>query len=85
MPTWSHLGILCTGEIYKDKVKVTFAQGAAIEDPKGIFNASLDAGTRRAIDLTEGDRLDGRAFRALIKAAAELNASKAAAKAKPKA
>ena len=84
VPTWSHHGILCTGEIYKDKVKVTFAQGAAIEDPKGLFNASLDAGTRRAIDITEDESLDARGFRSLVKAAAELNALKAAARAKPK-
>lgn len=84
VPTWSYHGIICTGEIYKDKVKVTFAQGAAIDDPKGIFNASLGAGTRRAIDITEDEKLDRLGFRALVKAAAELNASKAAAKTKPK-
>ena len=84
VPTWSHHGILCTGEIYKDKVKVTFAQGAALADPKAIFNASLDAGTRRAVDIAEGEKLDGPGFRALVKAAAQLNASKAAGTAKPK-
>jgi hypothetical protein len=85
VPTWSHHGILCTGEIYKDKVKVTFAHGAALDDPDGIFNASLDAGTRRAIDIAEGDRLDAAGFRALVRAAADHNATKAAAKAKAKA
>ena len=82
VPTWSHHGIVCTGELYKDKVKLTFAQGAAIDDTAGIFNASLDAGTRRAIDLTEGDELDGAAFRALVRAAADHNAAKAASKSK---
>src|SRR5690242_7946406 len=62
VPVWSRDGILCTGETYKDKVKLTFAKGASIDDPTGIFNASLDAGTRRAIDLREGDELDDEAF-----------------------
>ena len=75
VPTWSHDGIICTGETYKDKVKLTFAKGASIEDPSGIFNASLDAGTRRAIDIGEGDELDPEAFKALIRAAVEFNAS----------
>lgn len=69
-------GILCTGETYKDKVKVTFARGAALDDPAGVFNASLDAGTRRAIDLREGDALDEAAFKALVSAAAAHNASR---------
>jgi len=76
VPTWSHNGILCTGETYKDKVKLTFAQGAALSDPSRLFNASLDAGTRRAIDIGEGDKLNGKAFKALVKAAAALNTSK---------
>ena len=76
VPTWSHNGILCTGETYKDKVKLTFARGASLADPAGLFNASLDAGTRRAIDIKEGDSLDERAFKALIKAAADANREK---------
>jgi hypothetical protein len=80
VPVWSHDGIICTGEIYKDKVKLTFANGAALPDPSGLFNASLDAGTRRAIDLREGDKVDEAAFKALIRAAIALNASKAAAR-----
>ncbi len=77
VPTWSQNGIICTGETYKDKVKFTFARGAALKDPAGLFNASLDAGTRRAIDLREGDQLNEKAFKALIKAAVALNAAKA--------
>src|SRR5687768_8057791 len=77
VPTWSHDGIICTGETYKDKVKLTFARGASLDDPAQLFNASLDAGTRRAIDIHEGDKLDGRAFKALIRAAVDLNASSA--------
>ena len=76
VPTWSNNGILCTGETYKDKVKLTFARGASLADPAGLFNASLDAGTRRAIDMKEGDSLDEDAFKALIKAAAEANREK---------
>jgi len=76
VPTWSHDGVLCTGETYKDKVKLTFARGASLADPAGLFNASLDAGTRRAIDIKEGDSLDERAFKALIKAAADANREK---------
>ena len=76
VPTWSHAGIICTGETYKDKVKLTFAQGAALDDPSGLFNASLDAGTRRAIDIREGDEIDGAAFRALIRAAVAVNLAK---------
>jgi hypothetical protein len=76
VPTWSVDGIICTGETYKDKVKLTFARGAALDDPTGIFNASLDAGTRRAIDLFEGDDLDASAFTDLVRAAAALNQSK---------
>ena len=78
VPTWSHAGIICTGETYKDKVKLTFAQGAALDDPSGLFNASLDAGTRRAIDIREGDEIDGAAFRALIREAVAVNLAKKA-------
>lgn len=80
VPTWSHGGIICTGESYKDKVKLTFAKGAALADPAGLFNAGLDGGTRRAIDLREGDTLDEKAFKALIRAAVALNTAKPAAK-----
>jgi hypothetical protein len=75
-PVWSHGGIICTGETYKGVVKLTFAKGAALPDPTGLFNASLEGNTRRAIDLREGDALDRPAFQALIRAAAALNASK---------
>ena len=78
VPTWSHAGIICTGETYKDKVKLTFAQGAALDDPSGLFNASLDAGTRRAIDIREGDEIDGAAFRALTREAVAVNLAKKA-------
>ncbi len=77
VPVWEHGGILCTGETYKDKVKLTFARGAALDDPKRLFNASLDGGTRRAIDLFEGDRVDAAAFKALVREAAAANAAKA--------
>ena len=80
VPTWSHDGIICTGETYKDKVKITFARGAALEDPSNVFNASLDAGTRRAIDLVEGADLDERAFKGLVQAAVELNIGRATTK-----
>jgi hypothetical protein len=73
VPTFSRDGIICTLETYKDKVKLTFAQGASLDDPTGIFNASLDAGTRRAVDLHEGDELDADAFEALVRAAVERN------------
>jgi len=66
VPVWSHAGIICTGETYKDKVKLTFAKGAALDDPARLFNASLDGGTRRAIDLREGDEIDEAAFKTLI-------------------
>ncbi|MBW3620587.1 MAG: DUF1801 domain-containing protein [Actinobacteria bacterium] len=75
VPVWELEGILCTGEVYKDKVKVTFAQGAALDDPAGVFNASLTAGTRRAIDLHEGDELDEASFKGLVEAAVAHNAS----------
>lgn len=70
VPVWEKGGILCTGETYKDKVKLTFAKGAALDDPAGLFNASLDGNARRAIDLFEGDTLDAAAFKALVRAAA---------------
>lgn len=73
VPTWSHNGLICTFETYKDKVKLTFAQGAGLDDASGLFNASLDAGTRRAIDIREGDKLNDRAFKSLIRAAVALN------------
>lgn len=73
VPTFSLDGLICTVETYKDKVKVTFAQGASLDDPAGLFNASLDAGTRRAIDVFEGDELDGDAFVALVREALAAN------------
>ncbi|REF69600.1 MULTISPECIES: DUF1801 domain-containing protein [Paracoccus] len=73
VPVWSHDGILCTGETYKQVVKMTFAKGAALEDPAGLFNASLEGNTRRAIDLREGERIDAEALKALIRAAVALN------------
>ena len=75
VPVWSHAGIICTGETYKNIVKMTFAKGAALEDPSGLFNASLDGNTRRAIDVHEGDRIDETALKALIRAAVALNMS----------
>jgi hypothetical protein len=78
VPVWEHAGILCTGETYRDKVKLTFAKGAALADPKGLFNSSLDGNTRRAIDLFEGDSIDETAFKALIRAAVEANLEKPA-------
>ena len=77
VPTWSRAGIICTGERYKDKVKLTFAQGAALPDPAGLFNAGLDGNTRRAIDIREGETIDEAAFKALIRAAAKLNVERA--------
>ena len=76
VPTWSHDGIICTGETYKDKVKLTFARGAALPDPSLLFNSSLDGGTRRAIDFREGDQINEKALKALVRAAAALNTSK---------
>ena len=78
VPTWSQAGILCTGETYRDKVKLTFARGASLADPNRLFNASLDAGTRRAIDLREGEALDAAAFKALVGEAVALNLSRQA-------
>ena len=76
VPVWEHDGIICTGETYKDKVKLTFAQGASIDDPTGIFNSSLDAGTRRAVDIREGEQLDAEAFKALVREAVAFNGAK---------
>ena len=73
VPAFSHHGIVCTGETYRDKVKLTFAKGAALEDPGGLFNAGLDSGTRRAIDIHEGEKVDAAAFKALVRAAVALN------------
>src|SRR5690348_10592659 len=78
VPVWSHDGIICTGETYKDVVKLTFAKGAALEDPSGLFNASLDGTVRRAIDIREDDAIDEEAFRTLIRAAIALNTTAAA-------
>jgi hypothetical protein len=78
VPTWEHAGIICTGETYKDYVKLTFAKGASLPDPDGIFNASLEGNARRAIDIREGDTLNEKALKALIKAAVALNESKPA-------
>lgn len=78
VPVWSHAGIICTGETYRSAVKLTFPKGASIDDPAGLFNASLEGSTRRAIDIREGDVIDEKAFKSLIRAAAALNASAAA-------
>jgi hypothetical protein len=76
-PVWSHDGLICTGETYKKVVKMTFAKGAALKDPAGLFNSSLEGNVRRAIDIREGERLDEKALKALIRAAAALNKSSA--------
>ena len=83
VPVWSHDGIICTGETYKEVVKMTFAKGASLEDPSGLFNSSLEGNTRRAIDFHESDRMDEEALTALIRAAVALNTS-ARAKKRPK-
>jgi hypothetical protein len=75
VPVWYHDGMICTGETYKSVVKVTFAKGASLEDPSGLFNSSLDGNTRRAIDFHDGDKIDEKAFKALVRAAVDLNAS----------
>jgi hypothetical protein len=75
VPVWSHAGIICTGETYKNVVKMTFAKGASLEDPSGLFNSSLEGNTRRAIDFHEGDKIDEKALKALIRAAVALNTS----------
>ena len=77
VPVWYHDGMICTGEIYKEVVKTTFAKGASLEDPSGLFNSSLDGNVRRAIDFHEGDKIDAPALKALIRAAVKLNISKA--------
>jgi len=77
VPVWSHDGLICTGETYKSVVKLTFAKGASLNDPSGLFNASLDGNARRAIDLREGEGVDGDAFKTLIRAAVALNKSSA--------
>lgn len=85
-PVWSHQGIICTGETYKDKVKLTFAKGASLDDPAKLFNASLDGNMRRAIDIHEGETVDEQAFQALVRRAIALNSAgklKTANKAKP--
>ena len=79
VPVWSHAGIICTGETYKSVVKMTFAKGASLEDPSGLFNSSLEGNTRRAIDVHEGDKIDEKALKALIRAASALNTSARAA------
>jgi hypothetical protein len=76
VPVWEHAGIVCTGGTYRDKVKLTFARGAALEDPKKLFNSSLDGNARRAIDIFEGDRIDETALKALVRGAVALNVSK---------
>lgn len=77
VPVWSHDGLICTGETYKKVVKMTFAKGAALEDPSGLFNSSLEGNTRRAIDLREGEKINERALKALVRAAVKLNKAKA--------
>ena len=84
VPVWEHAGIICTGETYKAVVKLTFARGAALKDPSRLFNSSLDGNVRRAIDIHEGDKIDEKALKALIREAAALNVSARAARKKPK-
>jgi hypothetical protein len=84
VPVWERAGIICTGETYKDKVKLTFANGAALKDPSGLFNSSLDGNVRRAIDFHAGDKINDKALKALIRAAVALNTSKAAERRKTK-
>ena len=83
VPVWSHDGIICTGETYKSVVKMTFAKGAALKDPSGLFNSSLEGNTRRAIDVHEGDKIDEAALKALVRAAVALNKAKAGCSAAP--
>jgi hypothetical protein len=85
VPVWEHAGIICTGETYKAIVKMTFAKGASLDDPSGLFNSSLDGNVRRAIDFHEGDRIDAKALKALIRAAVALNTSAGAKRPKKKA
>lgn len=82
VPVWSHAGIVCTGEVYKQWVKLTFACGASLPDPKGVFNASLEGNQRRAIDIREGEGVDATAFKALVKAAVKANLATSAARKK---
>src|ERR1700754_1159184 len=84
VPVWEHAGIICTGETYKAVVKLTFARGAALEDPSSLFNSSLDGNVRRAIDIHEGDKINEKALKALIRAAVDLNAATQAARAQKK-
>ncbi|MEQ8833529.1 MAG: DUF1801 domain-containing protein [Roseitalea porphyridii] len=83
VPVWEHGGIICTGESYRDKVKLTFHRGASLDDPAGLFNASLDGNARRAIDIAEDDEVDAEAFRALVRAAAGANAAAKAGRGRP--
>ena len=83
VPVWSHAGMICTGETYKNVVKLTFAKGASLEDPSGLFNSSLEGNTRRAIDFHEGDKIDAKPLKALIRAAMALNTSAPPATARP--
>jgi hypothetical protein len=85
VPVWTHAGMICTGETYKSVVKLTFAKGASLEDPSGLFNSSLDGNTRRAIDFHEDDEVDEQALKALVRAAVELNTSAAGRRATKKA
>lgn len=82
VPVWEHAGIICTGETYKNAVKLTFANGASLDDPTGLFNASLEGNTRRAIDIHEGETIDGEALKALIREALNWNSAKKAARKK---
>jgi hypothetical protein len=84
VPVWEHDGIICTGETYKAVVKMTFAKGAALDDPSGLFNSSLEGNVRRAIDIHEGDKINEKALKALVRAAAELNMSARAARSRKK-
>jgi hypothetical protein len=84
-PVWSHDGIICTGESYKDKIKLTFAKGASLKDPKRLFNSSLDGNVRRALDICQGQKVDDAAFKALVREAVQLNGAKKAKPAKKKA
>jgi hypothetical protein len=82
VPVWEHAGIICTGETYKEVVKMTFAKGASLDDPSGLFNSSLEGNTRRAIDFRQGDKIDAKALKALIREAVALNVSKPAKRTK---
>src|SRR5213080_2595432 len=84
VPVWSHGGLICTGETYKNVVKVTFAKGASLEDPSGLFNSSLEGNTRRAIDFHEGDKINEKALKALLRAAVALNTSSASQRPSPR-